>query len=86
MAKPNISEIRRAIIANRGGHENTSDTGIMKVWQSLDEQTREKYIGASKAGETKAAGPAAALEAHKKGKKHALSAGAKRDVPGGPRE
>jgi hypothetical protein len=39
-----IKIIRAAILKNRGGHENTSDSGILTLWNSLDAETREKYL------------------------------------------
>lgn len=39
-----INTIRQAVLANRGGLQNASDSEIMTIWNSLDEQTREKYL------------------------------------------
>lgn len=36
--------IRQAVLANRGGLQNASDSEIMAIWNSLDEQTKEKYL------------------------------------------
>lgn len=38
-----IETIRKAICANRGGHEQTDDSGIMMLWNSLPAETREQY-------------------------------------------
>ena len=44
MAKTSITKIRAAILANRGGHQNTSDAGITTLWNSLHSETRKKYL------------------------------------------
>jgi hypothetical protein len=44
MAKPNKTKIREAVLANRGGHENTPDAGIMTIWNSLDPETQKQYL------------------------------------------
>ena len=49
MTKPSKSQIRRAILANRGGHKETSDAGIMTIWHSLNTETKEQYLCACKA-------------------------------------
>jgi len=40
----NLTEIRKAILQNRGGLENATDSQIMMIWNSLDEETRSKYL------------------------------------------
>lgn len=49
-----ITTIRRAICANRGGHEQTSDEGIMTLWKSLLAETKKAYLDSIK--ETKTEG------------------------------
>lgn len=39
-----IKTIRKAICANRGGHENTDDSGIVRLWNSLPKETQEEYL------------------------------------------
>jgi hypothetical protein len=39
-----VKKIREAIIKNRGGHEQTDDSGILTIWNSLDAATQEKYL------------------------------------------
>ena len=39
-----ITLIREAIIKNRGGHEQTSDAGIMFLFNSLPQETRDQYL------------------------------------------
>ena len=87
MTIPSKSKIRQAILANRGGHQETSDAGIMTIWNSLNPETQQKYIqslstaAASQADETKTAGPAAASQAEKKkGKEDAVSDTSRRDL------
>jgi len=48
MRHPNIKQIRQAIMANRGGHENTTDAGILRLWLMLSEETREVYLASIK--------------------------------------
>lgn len=40
----NIQQIRAAILGNRGGFKDASDTEILTVWRSLDEQTQKQYL------------------------------------------
>jgi len=44
--EPNIEVVRRAIEKHRGGHEATSDAGIVRLWRGLDEPTRTRYLAA----------------------------------------
>ena len=44
MAKTSKTKIREAILANRGGHEKTSDAGIMTIWNSLGAETQKQYL------------------------------------------
>lgn len=43
MAK-NIKKIREAIMANRGGHEEATDSQIMTVWDSLPPAAQKQYL------------------------------------------
>jgi len=52
----NIQQIRAAILANRGGFKDASDTEILTVWQSLDEQTQKQYLESIKERKTNAVG------------------------------
>ena len=36
--------IREAVLKHRGGLENATDAQIKTIWNSLDEQTQEKYL------------------------------------------
>ena len=36
--------IREAVLKHRGGLENATDVQIKTIWNSLDEQTQEKYL------------------------------------------
>ena len=44
MAKVGMAKIREAVRANRGGHNETSDAGIMFIWNSLGDETRKQYL------------------------------------------
>jgi len=46
--KPTTKKIREAVCANHGGLETAGDAGIMRVWNSLDQQTQKQYLGAAK--------------------------------------
>ena len=73
MTRPSKSQIRRAILANRGGHQETSDAGIMTIWNSLNPETQQKYI--------QSLTTAAASQAdEKKGTTHAVSDTSRRDL------
>jgi len=39
----NIKKIKEAVLANRGGLGEASDTQIMTIWRSLDEATQNQY-------------------------------------------
>ena len=39
----NIKRIREAVLANRGGLGEASDTQILTIWRSLDEATQNQY-------------------------------------------
>ena len=43
-----IELIRKAVTKHRGGLETASDSQIMIIWNSLDEETQEKYLQAVK--------------------------------------
>jgi len=50
---PNRRQIREAVISNRGGLELATDTEIMMIWNSLDDETRKKYLESIKKGDGK---------------------------------
>ena len=39
----NIKKIKEAVLANRGGLGEASDTQILTIWRSLDEATQNQY-------------------------------------------
>jgi len=39
-----IKKIREAVLANRGGHQESTDEAIMTIWNSLDERTQKTYL------------------------------------------
>jgi hypothetical protein len=44
MEKVMIEQIRKAVLANRGGLEGISDDGLMLLWRDLPEETRAEYL------------------------------------------
>lgn len=36
--------IRKAVLANRGGLTEATDSQLKTIWNSLDEATKEKYV------------------------------------------
>lgn len=56
-----IETIRKAVMKNRGGLEDASDSQIRIIWYALDEQTQKSYLksigyGKERKGKTDAAG------------------------------
>lgn len=43
-----IKNIRKAITANRGGLKNATDEQLWIIWQTLDDETRTKYLNSLK--------------------------------------
>lgn len=43
-AMTNIEKIRKAIVSHRGGLAEATDGQIIRLWNSLDEETREQYL------------------------------------------
>ena len=43
-----MKTIREAVTAHHGGFEQADNAGIMTLWNSLTEQTRQKYLTAIK--------------------------------------
>lgn len=39
-----IEKIKQAVIKNCGGFETASDAEFLAKWQSLDEDTKQKYL------------------------------------------
>jgi hypothetical protein len=39
-----IEKIREAVCRNRGGLEEATDSQILQIWNSLDEDTQKKYL------------------------------------------
>jgi len=39
-----IEKIRRAICANRGGHENANNEQIMLIWGALPPEIQQQYL------------------------------------------
>lgn len=51
-----IATIRRAILKHRGGHDQTSDAGLLALWNSLAPETQAEYLAAVAEVEKKAPG------------------------------
>jgi hypothetical protein len=43
--KPTMAEIRAAILANRGGHQQSTDDQLMTLWRSLPQEVQQQYLG-----------------------------------------
>ncbi len=43
-AKPGMTKIRKAVLKNRAGLENATDSQIMTLWAALDDETRGIYL------------------------------------------
>ena len=44
MARPNTSQIREAVCKHHGGFDGAAQNEIMILWNSLEEETRKRYI------------------------------------------
>ncbi|MCK5174922.1 MAG: hypothetical protein KAR47_16120, partial [Planctomycetes bacterium] len=53
--KLDIKTVREAVLNNRGGHEQTSDQGVMTIWNSLGKETKRKYLESINGGNSVAA-------------------------------
>lgn len=40
--------IKKAVLKNRGGLENATDSELMTIWRSLDIETQDKYLATIK--------------------------------------
>ena len=61
-------EIRRAVLANRGGLEEATDAQVAAIWMSLDTDTQIQYLASIK------------NQHKKKGKSDAANSGGEKDV------
>lgn len=43
--KTDCKTIREAVIRNHGGFDKATNSQIMELWKSLDEDTRRRYLG-----------------------------------------
>lgn len=48
MKKPTKTEIKKAVLANRGGFREATMSQIMAVWNSLTSETQQEYIDSLK--------------------------------------
>jgi len=39
-----ILQIKKAVLANRGGFENASNAEIMTIWRMLSPETQKQYL------------------------------------------
>ena len=44
MSKPNKAKCRQAVEMHHGGFKGASDAQIMTIWNSLDGETKKRYL------------------------------------------
>lgn len=41
---PSLPQIRRAILAHHGGHQEATDHQLLTIWQALPPDVQERYL------------------------------------------